>query len=52
MAPWTTLDLILNYTSNLPPPTPAEVPGFTKDGGKNVLMKRREGETSHTALNS
>ena len=39
MAPWTTLDLILNYTSNLPPPTPAEVPGFTKDGGKNVLMK-------------
>ena len=39
MAPWTTLDLILNYTFNLPPPAPAEVPGFTKDGGKNVLMK-------------
>ena len=33
---WTTLDLILNYTFNLPPPAPAEVPGFAKDGGKNV----------------
>jgi outer membrane receptor protein involved in Fe transport len=37
--PWTTLDLILNYTFNLPPPAPAEVPGFAKDGGKNVKMK-------------
>jgi outer membrane receptor protein involved in Fe transport len=36
---WTTLDLILNYTFNLPPPAPAEVPGFAKDGGKNVRMK-------------
>jgi iron complex outermembrane receptor protein len=35
----TTLDLILNYTFNLPPPAPAEVPGFAKDGGKNVRMK-------------
>jgi iron complex outermembrane receptor protein len=33
---WTTLDLIINYTFNLPPPAPAEVPGFAKDGGKNV----------------
>src|SRR4029077_13669212 len=33
---WTTLDLILNYTFNLPPPAPVEVPGFAKDGGKNV----------------
>src|SRR5882724_9065221 len=33
---WTTLDLLLNYTFNLPPPAPAEVPGFAKDGGKNV----------------
>jgi iron complex outermembrane receptor protein len=33
---WLTLDLILNYTFNLPPPAPAEVPGFAKDGGKNV----------------
>src|SRR5262249_47756748 len=36
IADWTTLDLILNYTFNLPPPAPAEVPGFAKDGGKNV----------------
>jgi iron complex outermembrane recepter protein len=36
VAPWTTLDLILNYTFNLPPPAAAEVPGFAKDGGKNV----------------
>jgi iron complex outermembrane receptor protein len=36
VAPYTTLDLILNYTFNLPPPAPAEVPGFAKDGGKNV----------------
>jgi iron complex outermembrane recepter protein len=36
---WTTLDLILNYTFNLPPPTPAEVPGFAKDGGKNEKTK-------------
>jgi hypothetical protein len=39
IAPWTTLDLILNYTFNLPPPAPAEVPGFAKDGGKNVKDK-------------
>src|SRR5881392_4003083 len=36
VAAWTTLDLILNYTFNLPPPAAAEVPGFAKDGGKNV----------------
>jgi hypothetical protein len=39
VAAWTTLDLILNYTFNLPPPAPAEVPGFAKDGGKNVTTK-------------
>jgi outer membrane receptor protein involved in Fe transport len=39
IAAWTTLDLILNYTFNLPPPAAAEVPGFAKDGGKNVKMK-------------
>jgi hypothetical protein len=33
---WTTLDLLLNYTFNYAPPAPAEVPGFAKDGGKNV----------------
>jgi iron complex outermembrane receptor protein len=36
---WVTLDLILNYTFNLPPPAPAEVPGLAKDGGKNVKVK-------------
>ncbi len=36
---WTTLDLLVNYTFNLPPPAPAEVPGFAKDGGKNVATK-------------
>jgi outer membrane receptor protein involved in Fe transport len=39
VAAWTTLDLILNYTFNLPPPAPAEVPGFAKDGGRNFKMK-------------
>src|SRR5436190_1056016 len=36
---WTTLDLIASYTFNLPAPAGAEVPGSTKDGGKNVKMK-------------
>jgi outer membrane receptor protein involved in Fe transport len=36
---WITLDLVASYTFNLPPPAPAEVPGFAKDGGKNVKMK-------------
>jgi hypothetical protein len=31
--------LILNYTFNLPPPVPAEVPGLAKDGGKSVKMQ-------------
>jgi len=39
IAMWTTFDLILNYTFNFPAPAPAEVPGFAKDGGKNVKMK-------------
>jgi hypothetical protein len=39
VAPWTTLDLIASYMFNLPPPAPAPVPGFAKDGGKNVKMK-------------
>jgi hypothetical protein len=38
VAAWTTLDLIASYTFNLPPPAPAQVPGFAKDGGKNVKM--------------
>ena len=36
---WTTLDLITSYTFNLPPSTAGDVPGFAKDGGKNVKMK-------------
>src|SRR5438128_8852271 len=36
---WTTLDLIASYTFNLPPPASAAVPGFAKDGGKNVKVK-------------
>jgi outer membrane receptor protein involved in Fe transport len=39
VAEWTTLDLIASYTFNLAPPVPAEVPGFAKDGGKNVKMQ-------------
>ena len=36
---WTTFDLLLSYTFNLPPPAPAgEVAGYSKDGGKNVKM--------------
>ncbi len=34
-----TLDLIASYTFNLRLPAPAEVPGFAKDGGKNIQMK-------------
>jgi outer membrane receptor protein involved in Fe transport len=36
---WVTLDLIASYTFNLPPPAAADVPGYTKDGGKNVKVK-------------
>jgi iron complex outermembrane receptor protein len=39
VATWTTLDLIASYTFNRPPPAAAQVPGFAKDGGKNVKMK-------------
>ncbi len=39
---WITLDLIASYAFNLPPPGPAEVPGFAKDGGKNVKMDGKE----------
>jgi hypothetical protein len=39
VADWTTLNLIASYTFNLPAATPVEVPGFAKDGGKNVKMK-------------
>lgn len=36
---WTTLDIIASYTFNLPPPAPTEVPGLSKEGGKNVKMR-------------
>ncbi len=36
---WITLDVIASYTFNLPPPAPAPVPGFAKDGGKNFKIK-------------
>ncbi len=40
MREWTTVDLIFNYTFNLPPPAAQnEVAGYAKDGGKNVKMK-------------
>jgi iron complex outermembrane receptor protein len=39
VAPWTTLDLLASYTFNLAPPAAAEVPGLSKEGGKNVKMK-------------
>ncbi len=40
MREWTTIDLILNYTFNMPPPAAqTEVAGYAKDGGKNVKMK-------------
>ncbi len=37
---WVTMDLVINYTFNLPPPAAqSEVAGYAKDGGKNVKMK-------------
>src|SRR5437667_75905 len=39
VADWSTFDLIASYTFNLSPPAPAPVPGFAKDGGKNVKMQ-------------
>jgi iron complex outermembrane receptor protein len=36
---WVTLDLIASYSFNLSAPALAEVPGFAKDGGKNVKTK-------------
>ncbi len=40
VAAWTSLDLIASYTFNLPPPASrTPVPGFAKDGGKNLGTK-------------
>src|SRR5260370_23358971 len=38
-----TLDMIVNYTFNLPPPAAQnEVAGYAKDGGKNVKMSGKD----------
>jgi len=43
---WTTLDLILNYTFNLPPPkAQSGVAGYAKDGGRNGPLK--DGKENH-----
>jgi outer membrane receptor protein involved in Fe transport len=40
---WMTVDLIVNYTFNLPSPTvQSEVAGYAKDGGKNIKTKGKE----------
>jgi hypothetical protein len=41
---WTTLDLIINYTFNLPQPVFAQVPGYAMDGGKDAEVKDRKGK--------
>ena len=41
---WTTLDLIVNYTFNLPQPVIDEVPGYVRDGGKNAEVKDSHGK--------
>jgi iron complex outermembrane receptor protein len=45
VAAWTTLDLILNYTFNLPSTASAQVPGLAKDGAKSFKMKDGKEET-------
>jgi outer membrane receptor protein involved in Fe transport len=41
---WTTLDLIINYTFNLPQPVTGQIPGYAMDGGKNAEMKDGKGK--------
>ena len=36
---WTTLDLIVNYTFNLPQTVTEQVPGYARNVGKNADMK-------------
>ena len=36
---WTTLDLIVNYTFNLPRTVTEQVPGYARNAGKNADMK-------------
>jgi outer membrane receptor protein involved in Fe transport len=43
---WTTLDLIVNYTFNLPASAaPNEVAGYARDGGKNTESKDGKGKS-------
>jgi outer membrane receptor protein involved in Fe transport len=39
---WTTLDLVVNYTFQLPQPVSEPVPGYTKDRGNNAGTKNGE----------
>lgn len=39
---WTTLDLVVNYTFQLPPPVTEPVPGYTKDANKNAEVTKSE----------
>ena len=42
---WTTLDLIVNYTFNLPASAAQnEVAGYARDGGKNTELKDGKGK--------
>jgi len=41
---WTTLDLIINYTFNLPRPVIGQVAGYARDGGKNAELRDRNGK--------
>jgi iron complex outermembrane recepter protein len=36
---WTTLDLTVNYTFNLPQPVTEQVPGYARDRGKNAEVQ-------------
>ena len=48
---WTTLDLIVNYTFNLPLSVAQnEVAGYARDGGKNADMKDGKERTSYRSL--
>ena len=50
VAAWTTLDLIASYTFNLPPPASLSVPGFAKDGSKNIKTTGWQGEKRRARL--
>jgi outer membrane receptor protein involved in Fe transport len=41
---WTTLDLIVNYTFNLPQTVTEQVPGYARDVGKNAEIKDGKGK--------